>query len=666
MLVNRRDNAAVVSDRARERRVARGARDSAGILARLRRVRQHRSAGAQVRPPDGEYAFLLHRHLDAASLRRAEVIARAWRVALHEALIVLGWVSEEDYVRALAQHLGLQVVDRRRPAAPRTLTAYPPWPKVMSATFDDREIVVIEARSFTPRALQSIAASSGASGRRFALATRRDVGRSAERQIAPWLIDRAINGLWRQDRALSARTPHRLWQLVLAAVLLGMALGGLVAAPDMAMPALAAILAVPFLCVVALRAAAVVQILLSPDASVERAEASPQRDEDLPIYSVLVPLLREAEVLPALVRSLSAIDYPAAKLQILLVLESNDRETRAAAAALDLPGNFEVIVVPDRGPRTKPKALNYALELVRGEFVVVYDAEDVPAPGQIRQAVAMFRSAEPSLACIQARLNIYNPRQSWLTRQFTLEYSALFDAILPALERLDLPFPLGGTSNHFRVELLRRVGGWDAYNVTEDADLGFRIARAGLRGATLASTTWEEAPARLDNWMRQRTRWLKGWLLTYLVHTREPGRLLRDLGWRRSAGLHVLIGGMLLSALFHPLCYALIAMEVATGGVFAEAHSALERWLWWIAVFNLAVGYASGIAVGAVAVVRRGRPGLAWHALLTPLYWLLISVAGHRALLQLMRSPYLWEKTQHGNAKADVRRSGPEPDLGST
>jgi len=216
------------------------------------------------------------------------------------------------------------------------------------------------------------------------------------------------------------------------------------------------------------------------------------------------------------------------------------------------------------------------------------------------------------------------------------------------LQRLGLPVPLGGTSNHFRTDLLRRIGAWDPYNVTEDADLGIRIARAGLTTATLDSTTWEEVPASLGNWMTQRTRWIKGWMQTYLVHTREPVRLLRDLGPRRWAGLHVLMGGILLSVLMHPLCYLLLAYDAANGRLFEEPGGHVQYWFWWVAAFNLGVGYASAMIVGALAVARRGRADLAVHALFMPVYWLLISFAGYRALFQLVQKPYLWEKTEHG------------------
>ncbi len=461
-------------------------------------------------------------------------------------------------------------------------------------------------------------------------------------------MDVAVNGLWRRSEDLSARTPHPAWQILLLVALLGLVAGSVAVAPDVTVPAVAALLALPFLCVVLIRCCAVSE-LLRPPLRHKALAASPRMDDaSLPVYTILVALYREAEVLPGLMRALTAVDYPAAKLQILLALESDDLETRRVADALDLPGNVTVVIVPDRGPRTKPKALNYALGLARGEFVVVYDAEDLPQPDQLRRAHALFQAAGPGLACVQAQLDIHNAESNWLTRQFALEYAALFAAILPALERLGVPIPLGGTSNHFRADVLSRIGAWDPYNVTEDADLGFRIAREGLGTATLASSTWEEAPEHFGNWFRQRTRWLKGWMQTYLVHNREPRRVLSQLGWKRWLGLHMLMGSILLSTLVHPWGYVLLLADWANERLFDEASSPVQQWLWWIAALNLGLGYASAMMLGALAAVHKGRPGLAKHSLLTPLYWLLISCASYRAIFQLVRSPYLWEKTTHG------------------
>ncbi len=154
---------------------------------------------------------------------------------------------------------------------------------------------------------------------------------------------------------------------------------------------------------------------------------------------------------------------------------------RRALRKHDLPPHFEVIVVPQGSPQTKPRALNYALQFCRGSLLTIYDAEDIPEPNQLREVARKFSGAGEKLACLQAQLSFYNPNENWLTRQFTAEYATLFGLILPALAAHNLPLPLGGTSNHFRTRNLRQIGGWDPYNVTEDADLGLRLARLGYR-----------------------------------------------------------------------------------------------------------------------------------------------------------------------------------------
>jgi cellulose synthase/poly-beta-1,6-N-acetylglucosamine synthase-like glycosyltransferase len=358
--------------------------------------------------------------------------------------------------------------------------------------------------------------------------------------------------------------------------------------------------------------------------------------------------VREANMLPGLIEALGALDWPPAKLEILLVLEADDVETQAALLELPLPGTFRTVIVPVGGPRTKPKALNYALQLAHGDFVVVYDAEDRPEPDQLRRAWEVFRRAPADLGCLQAQLNIYNHDDSWLSGQFTIEYSALFDAVLPALERLRLPVPLGGTSNHFPRATLLEVGAWDPFNVTEDADLGIRLARHGYRTGILASTTWEESPPFFGAWLTQRTRWLKGWMQTYLVHTRSLRALHATLGLRGALGFHALMGGLIVSALAHPLFYLALASDILSGRLLAPAETTLGTLLWTVAWINLGVGYLVSILVGMLSVVRRGHPRLALAALLMPAYWLLVSWAAYRAACHFVRRPYVWEKTAHG------------------
>jgi glycosyltransferase XagB len=320
--------------------------------------------------------------------------------------------------------------------------------------------------------------------------------------------------------------------------------------------------------------------------------------------------------------------------------------------------------VPDLGPRTKPKALNYALPLARGDYLVIYDAEDRPERDQLRRALDVFRSGAPNVACVQAALTIYNASDSWLTQQFTLEYCALFDGLLPALDRLDLPIPLGGTSNHFRVAALKWLMAWDPFNVTEDADLGMRLARHGYRCRALSSTTYEEAPAQAMPWLRQRTRWLKGFVQTWLVHMRAPFALWREMGPRGFLTLQIVIGATVLSALVHPWFYVLAGYELATGA-FLDPPGNLLGWPFWgVAWFDLITGYLASMAVALLAARRRGHRRLLLQVLLMPFYWLLISAAAYRALWQFVTARFDWEKTEHGLARSmelrglDARRTG--------
>ena len=322
---------------------------------------------------------------------------------------------------------------------------------------------------------------------------------------------------------------------------------------------------------------------------------------------------------------------------------------------------FEVITAPQAGPRTKPKALNAALPFAQGSFTVVYDAEDRPERDQLHRALNMF-VADANLACVQARLTIDNTADSWLARFFTAEYAGQFDVFLPGLAALRMPLPLGGSSNHFRTAVLRRIGGWDPYNVTEDADLGMRLSRFSYRSIVIASTTYEEAPARFMPWLRQRTRWFKGWMQTWLVHMRAPRALLTDLGLPGFLTFQLVVGGNVLAALVYPvfLVGALVELAVET----PKGEDWVTALLTGLHGTALAMGFLAAGFVGWLGLVRRGLAGSAWVLVLIPLHWLLLSFAAWRALYQLLRDPYRWEKTEHGLARtsrlADAERLTPD------
>ncbi|PZR44042.1 MAG: hypothetical protein DI537_61670, partial [Stutzerimonas stutzeri] len=246
--------------------------------------------------------------------------------------------------------------------------------------------------------------------------------------------------------------------------------------------------------------------------------------------------------------------------QIKLICEADDQETLDALALTRLGRQYEIVEVPPGRPRTKPKALTYALGAARGEYLVIYDAEDRVDPLQLEEAWRTFEAGPSDIACLQAPLVVTNARESWLSALFALEYAGLFRVLLPHLAAARLPVPLGGTSNHFRTRVLQQVGGWDPYNVTEDADLGLRLYRLGYRFGTLTRPTYEEAPIGRDAWLGQRTRWFKGWLQTWLVLMRHPSRLVSEMGLWPSLVFQVLIGGLILSSLAHPLIIAYLGL----------------------------------------------------------------------------------------------------------
>ncbi len=438
----------------------------------------------------------------------------------------------------------------------------------------------------------------------------------------------------------------RLWQYIVAGLSAGAALGVILVAPDIAGTTALLATAILFIGVTTFR----VLVLVAALAGNARAVAitgPPVPHSKLPTYCVLVPLFREAALVPGLVDALAALDYPPDRLDIVLILEECDPATRARVARTMLPPHIRFLVVPDRQPRTKPKALNMALALSRGEFVAVFDAEDVPAPNQLRLAAAAFAATPGRYACLQARLAIHNPRQSWVSRQFALEYAALFHAVLPALVRLGLPLPLSGTSNHFPRAVLENALAWDPFNVTEDADLGIRLTRAGGTIGLLDSATLEEAPATFGQSLPQRTRWIKGWMQTYLVHTRCPWRLLRQLGAWRCFGFHALFAGFLLSALAFPLMFLAIGYELSRPAPFASAPGSIHRLALVVAFAEIAIGVLAALLTGLLGAWRGGLTALAGHVLVAPLYWMLISAASYRALSQIIRNPYFWEKTAH-------------------
>jgi len=587
--------------------------------------------------------------LSAGVVKRAEQRAARLGIGADRVLIAAGVIDEDDYLRSLAARLtvAFEPLDR----APRSVCPVDDDRLIEAAGMgllpfmtEGQFSVVVAPRGTAARRIVAMIEARPELARRFRLTSAKRLSRFVLRYAGAALSARACEQLklsWPVLSAGPSRWRANLVRLVSAALV---TIAACVFAPALTQFVFESALAAIFLAWLALRVVGAFARIPAP------VEAAAVADHELPVYSIITALYREAASVDGLLRAIERLDYPAEKLDVIIAVEADDRETRAAVAARTNRVPVTIVPVEKGGPRTKPKALNFALPFARGTFLVIYDAEDRPQPGQLRSVLQVFRTGGEELACVQARLSIDNTADSSLTRLFTAEYAGQFDVFLPGLAAFGLPLPLGGSSNHFHTATLRRICAWDPYNVTEDADLGMRLARFGYRSAVADSTTYEEAPGNLGPWLRQRTRWFKGWMQTWLVHMREPTRLLRELGLPGFITFQLVVGGNALAALVHP--FFLAGLIYYSTVVPAAAEGAIHSVLTWVYVTSLVTGYLTSAFIGALGLRRRGLLAHAWILLLTPVHWLLLSLGAWRALYQLIVAPYAWEKTEHGLAKS--------------
>jgi len=565
-------------------------------------------------------------------------------------LVANGLVSDDDLGAALSRQSGIGQID---------LAASPPDPTLF-AGIDPYRCLQLEAVPWrqvggtrvvaigNPEAAEAAMAACGGGAAKVALAL------AAPEAIRRALTD-AFAGRLRDDararcpEAYSCRGWTETARPARALALVAAALAATAAAPFVVLQLLLGWAVIANTLTTGLR-------LVALFARVRRGPAEPQHDaprladyKKLPRVTILVPLHREEKVARRLLEALEAMDYPAALLDIKLVLEADDAITRTVLARAALPRTIEVISVPPDTLQTKPKAMNYALPFCRGEIVGVYDAEDRPDPGQIRAVVRHLQAAPPEVACVQGYLDFYNGGQNVLARCFTLEYAIWFRVVLLGVQRLGLPIPLGGTSVFFRRSVLEQLGGWDAHNVTEDADLGMRLARFGYRCDMIPSTTWEEANCRVGSWINQRSRWLKGYAVTWATHMRRPRELWRDLGPAGFLGFQTLFLGAITSYLALPLFWLVAIAGLGFGVSLLPTEPA---WLAWGFAGSMIAGQAVMLTTAVVAAMDAGRPGLVRWVVALPFYWLLGAVAAWRAIREVFTRPSFWHKTEHGVSEA--------------
>ncbi|MCW2495248.1 glycosyltransferase [Jatrophihabitans sp.] len=589
--------------------------------------------------------------ITAAQLEFALEEYRAVGDPLCDILVAHGMLTEDLRVAVLCQSYGLQQVSLVDDELDPAIIALLPWETSLAwhalpvARDADGVVLLAVARPLHPNALADIEDLLGCRAEQL-LANRVELDRVLQAINAERLTELSINNLRDTAPELSGHIVSTPAQRGVMAFGVALVVVCALIWPVATMIAVIGVASAIYLLVSAYKFSLTLRALgthLELDITDEHIA---MLDEHLlPMYTILVPLYREGRVVRHLVEGLGELNYPRTRLDIKLLCEADDEETIAAIAELDLPPQFHTVVVPASLPKTKPKACNYGLMLASGMFCVIYDAEDRPEPNQLKKAVIAFSRMPENVICVQAKLNHFNQHQNILTACFANEYAMHFDLVLPAMAAAGSPIPLGGTSNHFLTEALRGLGAWDPYNVTEDADLGLRLHRGGFRTAMIDSTTLEEANSEVGNWIRQRSRWNKGYIQTWLVHMRHPFALLGQIGPRGFASLNLTLGSTFV-LLMNPIFWFLTTLYA-----FTRMHLIQQVFpgvVFYIASALLFVGNFIFLFLNVAGGLHRGDFGLTRNALLSPLYWGLMSWAAWKGFIQLFTNPFYWEKTEHG------------------
>lgn len=585
------------------------------------------------------------------------------RIGTH--LVLMGVISRLELYSGVADQLGFPFVDlTAEPAESHLMEHIDPRAQLeldwIPYRLEEDTLVVATSEPPTREIIREAVAAFGVQHVDFVITTDWDIDQAISSQCRGRLIFNAAEELAALRPDQSAKGKPVTWQRLVTYMVAVALIAGLILQPANTILAVLAILNVVFALAIMFKVVTttVGLIRMREERLLRRAlreagarMAARQDDTDLPVYTILVPVFREANVVNMVMEHVGHLDWPKSKLQVLILAEEDDHETIEACKEAKPPEFVRLLVVPRGTPQTKPRACNFGLMFSLGEYLVIYDAEDQPDPDQLRNAHAAFLADQHAedqsrpLACVQAALNYFNWKSNLLTRMFTLEYSSWFDGMLYGMEFFRLPIPLGGTSNHFRTDRLRELGGWDPYNVTEDADLGMRASAAGYRVGTIESTTWEEACSQIPAFIRQRTRWIKGYMITALVDLRYPIKFTRAAGARSLFTLIGLIVGTPFLFLSYPIVWG-ITIYVYLG--FETFGLTIPDWLGALATFNAVFGNILILGLAAITGAVRHGWRISGYAVLNPVYWCLHAIASWRALFQVFFQPFHWEKTPHG------------------
>ena len=605
--------------------------------------------------------FLQHGYLTETQLERALEYQKLKGGRLGWILATLGYVTRLELYEVLAKYFGLEfetdVADLRQKmdktlAMMLTHEEITKYQVILFQLGEDNVLSVLTSDPDAQPTLDFLHQRFSNIKIRQIVITDLDLMKISEELYRESIIDKSVNGLFYRNPAESAhRVVTRSQWVFLASLVACLSVWAFFRVDTLTITLLYLVqlfFVIPLL--FKLGASLWSKIKLTPKRRYIDVDEiiSPWDIGDWPVYTILITAYREKEVIGNLIKSLKKLDYPEDKLDIILLMEEGDEETLQAAKIEKPPANWRFLVLPKSVPKTKPKALNYGLHFARGEYLTIYDAEDMPEPEQLKKAVIAFRSHPGNYICFQAALNYFNKDENFLTKMFTLEYSSWFDCLLPGLFKAKLPIPLGGTSNHFDVEKLKHIGAWDPFNVTEDADLGIRASMEGYEVGVIDSTTLEEANSRLPNWIKQRSRWVKGYMQTFLVHSRHPLKSIKAMGFWRWLGYTWLIGGTPVNFLLFPIMWALFIASIFVN-IYGNIH--IPDALFYLSAFNLVIGNAIAIFIAMMGVFPRKNFKLLPYALLSPIYWMLQSIGAYKGLWQLVFKPFYWEKTAHGLTK---------------
>lgn len=568
-----------------------------------------------------------------------------------QALIHRGYITENQLYAFLSKQTGIPLFDLSHVELSKevaeTFTPDEEWEwGVLPLSKDDQTLVVGVIDPVNQDSLAAVKQKTNLNVKPV-LITERDFEKALEELFKEQYTVRSVSALLSRSPENSAAQvltkTQKIWMIIILAILLGLAIWNL----DNFLIGLNAVFTIIYITMVVYKFFLISSAIGSDlEVPISDEELEALRDDELPTYSILIPVYKEAAVLPSLLKAVENLDYPKIKLDVKVLLEQDDEETIASFYNSNPPENIQALIVPTSLPKTKPKACNYGLIHAKGELLVIFDAEDQPDPDQLKKIVIAFKKSPANVICMQAKLNYFNRQQNILTQWFSSEYSMWFDLFLPGLDAHNVPIPLGGTSNHFKKFALIEAGAWDPYNMTEDADLGIRLYKLGYRTKIVDTTTYEEANSSVKNWIRQRSRWVKGHIQTWLVHMRHPIQLIRDIGFKAFFSFQMVVGGNIFTVILNPVYWVITLSWVLFR--FDFISEIFPGPIHYMGAFSLYFGNFAFTYMNVAGAMGRGYYDMVKTTLLSPIYWGLMSIGGWRGLIQVITKPHYWEKTIHG------------------